>query len=274
MKRIAEAVILGLALITLCVGINSVEAQAKRKNTQPVTAEQQLVNDLTTYLNVLVTTGASSEDIIKAQEALKVAQAALDEANARAMAEATIRKQQAEYEKALKKLLGQKNHDPNVYPLIFIGDSRTVQMHEAVGDTGAWFVGENGKGYKWFVEKAIPKVDAHVGKGTRILINLGVNDPGNADKYVAEVNRKTLEWTAKGANVYYATVYPVTENPYTTDEAVQVMNQKLVLGLQNVAIIDTYTWLKATGYKMVDGLHFTDSTYINIYHYLFQSVMR
>ena len=258
-------------------GLLSVNAEAKTKKTQSVTPEEQTVIDLTKYIEALNLTGADQATIDTANKALEQAKAvveaqALQKAQLEAY-EAELKKQQAEYEKALKKASRNSKFSPDNFPFIFVGDSRTVQMHDVVGDTGVCFIAENARGYNWFVEKAIPQIDAHVGKGTKILINLGVNDPGNADKYVALVNQKAAEWNAKGAKVYYATVYPVTENPYTSEEQVKAFNQKLVTGLQGVNIIDTYTWLKSTGYQMVDGLHFSGGTTANIYAYLIQSLM-
>lgn len=156
--------------------------------------------------------------------------------------------------------------------VIIVGDSRTVQMHEAMGDTGVTFIAENSRGYDWFVEKAIPRIDPLVIKGTTIVINLGVNDLGNIDKYIAKVNQKTIEWEAKGATVYYATVNPVWENPYSTEEGVKVFNSKLMNSLIGVDFIDTHTFLVTNGYKLVDGLHYDGPTNANIYYYIMSQI--
>lgn len=156
--------------------------------------------------------------------------------------------------------------------VILVGDSRFVQMHEAMGDTGATFMAQNSKGYDWFVENAIPRIDPLVTKGTTIVINLGVNDLGNIDKYLSKVNAKAVEWKAKGAKVYYATVNPVWENPYSTEEGVVAFNTKLVNGIIGVDIIDTHSFLVANGYKLVDGLHYDGPTYANIYYYIMSQI--
>ena len=157
--------------------------------------------------------------------------------------------------------------------VIFVGDSRMVQMHEALGNTGVLYIAENAKGYDWFVEKAIPQIDSSCGKGSRIVINLGVNDPGNADKYVAMVNAKASEWTAKGAKVYYALVNPVWDNPYTTEDQVVAINNKLAAGLVGVKILDTHTYLVNNGYRLIDGLHYDGPTYASLYSYILSNIM-
>ena len=150
---------------------------------------------------------------------------------------------------------------------IFVGDSRFVQMHEAVGETGVTWICENAKGYNWFVENAIPRIDNLVGKGTKILINLGVNDTKHADNYINMVNGKAAEWTSKGATVYYASVNPCWENPYVTNDEVINFNAKLSANLVGVHWIDSYTFLTENGYRLVDGLHYSDDTSAVIYNY-------
>lgn len=150
---------------------------------------------------------------------------------------------------------------------IFVGDSRFVQMHEAVGETGVTWICENAKGYNWFVENAIPRIDNLVGKGTKILINLGVNDTKHADNYINMVNGKAAEWTSKGATVYYASVNPCWENPYVTNDEVINFNAKLSANLIGVHWIDSYTFLTENGYRLVDGLHYSDDTSAVIYNY-------
>lgn len=156
----------------------------------------------------------------------------------------------------------------NVAGVILVGDSRFVQMKESVGDNPCTWVAEGGKGYNWFNEKAIARIDSCVGKGSKILINLGVNDTGNLQKYISLVNAKADEWVGKGATVYYASVNPVWENPYVTEEQVEYFNSQMQSSLSaNVHWIDSHSYLTSIGYKLVDGLHYSTETYQNIYAY-------
>lgn len=156
----------------------------------------------------------------------------------------------------------------NVAGVILVGDSRFVQMKDSVGDNPCTWIAESGKGYNWFNENAVARIDNCVGKGSKILINLGVNDAGNHQKYLALVNAKAEEWVNKGAKVYYASVNPVWENPYVTEEQVEYFNAQMQGGLSgNIQWIDSNSYLKSIGYKLVDGLHYSAETYQNIYVY-------
>ena len=156
----------------------------------------------------------------------------------------------------------------NVAGVILVGDSRFVQMQENVGANSCTWIAENGKGYKWFSENAVGRIDSCVGKGSKILINLGVNDTGNIQNYLALVNAKAEEWTSKGATVYYASVNPVWENPYVTEDQVQYFNSQLQAGLSGkIHWIDSHSYLNSIGYRLVDGLHYSSETYQNLYAY-------
>lgn len=156
----------------------------------------------------------------------------------------------------------------NVAGVILVGDSRFVQMQESVGANSCTWIAESAKGYTWFSENAVGRIDNCVGKGSKILINLGVNDTKNIQNYLALVNAKAEEWTSKGATVYYASVNPVWENPYVTEEQVQSFNSQLQGGLSgNIHWIDSHSYLNSIGYKLVDGLHYSSETYQNLYAY-------
>lgn len=156
----------------------------------------------------------------------------------------------------------------NVAGVILVGDSRFVQMQASVGENSCTWIAESAKGYKWFNENAVARIDNCVGKGSKILINLGVNDPGNLQNYMTLVNSKAEEWTGKGATVYYSSVNPVWDNPYVTEEQVQYFNSQLQNGLSDkVHWIDSHNYLISIGYKLVDGLHYSTETYQNLYAY-------
>lgn len=150
--------------------------------------------------------------------------------------------------------------------ILFIGDSRCVQMQEAVGGGNSSWICENSKGYKWLSENAIQRADECVGKGTKVVICLGVNDTDHAYDYAALINQKAAEWAARGAKTYYVSVNPVWENPYVTEEQVQLFNSAIIGALSGVRWIDTHSYLVNTGYRLVDGLHYDTDTYIKIFN--------
>jgi len=156
--------------------------------------------------------------------------------------------------------------------VIMVGDSRCVQMQAAVGGGGCSWICENSKEYTWFSEKAIPKFDQYVGKGTKVVINMGVNDPEHYKQYAELVNVKAAEWAARGARTYFVSVNPVWENPYTTQEQVDTFNANVPGLLSGVTWIDTSSWLMTNGYRLVDGLHFDDPTSVNIFNLIMGSL--
>lgn len=156
----------------------------------------------------------------------------------------------------------------NTAGIILVGDSRFVQMQEAVGPNYCTWIAEGGKGYTWFEETAIPRIDNCVGSGSKILINLGVNDTRNLQKYITLVNSKAAEWTALGATVYYASVNPVWENIYVTEEQVEYFNTQMHNNLSPyVHWIDSHSYISSIGCRIVDGLHYNKETYQNLYTY-------
>lgn len=150
--------------------------------------------------------------------------------------------------------------------ILFIGDSRCVQMQAAVGGGNSSWICENSKGYAWLEEKAIGQADQCVGKGTKVVICLGVNDTDNLNNYATLINAKAAEWAGRGAKTYFVSVNPVTENPYRTEEEVEAFNAALPSMLSGVKWIDTFSFLTANGYRMVDGLHYDNDTYVAIFN--------
>ncbi len=156
--------------------------------------------------------------------------------------------------------------------ILFIGDSRCVQMREAVGGGNSSWICENSKGYQWLVDKAIGQADECVGKGTKVVVCLGVNDTENCNKYAELINAKAAEWAGRGAKTYFVSVNPVTENPYRTEPEVENFNASIVGQLSGVRWIDTHSVLVNNGYRMVDGLHYDADTYVYIFNLIVGSL--
>ena len=194
----------------------------------------------------------------------------VDQAREAAIAAATNDTQAAlnQYYAALAAMSQTKKEVVETTNIIFVGDSRMIGMHNSNGETGVTYVAENSKGFVWFRDEGIPQIDPLVQKGTKIVINLGVNDPGNINRYITLVNQKIAEWTAKGATVYYCTLYPVYENPYVTQAAVDNFNDRISKELIGANIIDTAAYLKTIEYGMIDGLHYNIPTYKKLYTYI------
>ena len=220
-------------------------------------------------------------DALKAQQEA-AAMAAIQQAQARDQAAAAAQ-QQAAAAAAQQAQAQPAQAQPQVAPapvapvmapagILFIGDSRCVQMQEATGGGGCSWVCEGGKGYDWFTSKAMERAEPSIGKGTKVVICLGVNDPGNANRYAAFANQKAAEWAARGARTYFVSVNPVSDNPWTSQEQVALFNSCVAPQLAGIRWIDTNSVLTANGYCMVDGMHFDYNTNVTVFNLIVGSL--
>ena len=195
--------------------------------------------------------------------------------------QAQLVKQQLAQQAALQEARAQ-NAVPGSGNLIFVGDSRTGQMGNAVGGPAAWpgtaFVACYGGGVDWLsTPQAKKEIDQYVTPGSTIVINYGVNDLSRHNDYIATINRYSQDWMERGAAVYFATVGPVGENQYgKRNWAVEYFNNQLTGRLGGgIGRIDLYGYLTAVGYQMTsDGLHYTPATYAAAFQFLMQSTGR
>lgn len=161
----------------------------------------------------------------------------------------------------------------NVAGVIFVGDSRTVQMQAAVGDNPYTWIAKNSKGVQWFKDEAVTRIENNIGSGTKIIITLGVNDANHYRDYLELVNAKAPGWVNAGATVYFSSCNPVWENPFTTEEEVETFNAKMQEGLcGDVHWLDSFNYLQGTGFRLVDGIHYDADTYVNLYNYYLSNV--
>lgn len=162
--------------------------------------------------------------------------------------------------------------------VVFIGDSRMVTLkedvEEAFGVCPAAVVAQNGSRYEWFHDSAIPQADRIIGQGSRVIINMGVNDLSDASKYAQDVNYWGAVWTQRGATVYYASVNPVWANSHNiTQERVDLFNSTL-----RSQLIPQVIWLDSSGYLMqagvhaTDGLHYKADTNLVLYNYYMTAI--
>lgn len=166
--------------------------------------------------------------------------------------------------------------------VIFVGDSRTGQMANAVGGTAAWpgtaFVACFGGGVDWLsTAQAKKDVDQYVTPGSVIILNYGVNDLSRHNDYITTINRYAQDWISKGATVYFASVGPVGENEYgKRNWAVEYFNNQLNNRLDaRIGRLNLYVFLTGRGYTtQADGLHYDGATYAAMFRFLMQSIGR
>ena len=166
--------------------------------------------------------------------------------------------------------------------VIFVGDSRTGQMANAVGGTAAWpgtaFVACFGGGVDWLsTAQAKKDVDQYMTPGSVIILNYGVNDLSRHNDYITTINRYAQDWISRGATVYFASVGPVGENEYgKRNWAVEYFNNQLNNRLDaRIGRLNLYVFLAGSGYTtQADGLHYDGATYAAMFRFLMQSIGR
>ena len=124
---------------------------------------------------------AVKQQVAQAEAAAAAQQAAL--AQQAAVQQAALAQAQAEQKAPIP--AGSGN-------VIFVGDSRTGQMANAVGGTAAWpgtaFVACFGGGVDWLsTAQAKKDVDQYVTPGSVIILNYGVNDLSRHNDYIATI---------------------------------------------------------------------------------------
>ena len=207
---------------------------------------------------------------LAAQQAALAQQAAVQQA---AVQQAALAQAQAEQKAPIP--AGSGN-------VIFVGDSRTGQMANAVGGTAAWpgtaFVACFGGGVDWLsTAQAKKDVDQYVTPGSVIILNYGVNDLSRHNDYITTINRYAQDWISKGATVYFASVGPVGENEYgKRNWAVEYFNNQLNNRLDaRIGRLNLYVFLTGSGYTtQADGLHYDGATYAAMFRFLMQSIGR
>lgn len=217
---------------------------------------------------------ASQEQTVQAQETLAQAAAlAQQQAQAAALAQQQAQAAALAQQQAAQIAAAAAQQPAVTAGIVFIGDSRMVTLKEAVennlGPCAATVIAKGGSRYEWFYDTAIPQADRIIGKGSKVVINMGVNDLSDADKYAQQVNYWAAVWTARGAKIYYASVNPVWANSYgMTEERVELFNSRLQSQLiPQVTWLDSHTYLLQTGVHATDGVHYKDDTNLVLYNY-------
>lgn len=275
--------------LCLCLGLSiSMTAQAASgKKVTPVTmaavvGEEKTVTQQAAQAAVAAQQAALAQQQAAAQQAaLAAQQAAL--AQQAAMQQAAVQQAAVQQAALAQAQAEQKAPIPaGSGNVIFVGDSRTGQMANAVGGTAAWpgtaFVACFGGGVDWLsTAQAKKDVDQYVTPGSVIILNYGVNDLSRHNDYITTINRYAQDWISKGATVYFASVGPVGENEYgKRNWAVEYFNNQLNNRLDaRIGRLNLYVFLTGSGYTtQADGLHYDGATYAAMFRFLMQSIGR
>lgn len=177
-----------------------------------------------------------------------------------------------------------QNNSTQASRVVFIGDSRTVQMYAylnnnwnganyssgGVHDVGSdVYVAEGSMGLNWMKSTGIPAAEKYFTKGSAIVILMGVNDLYNADNYVKYINENASNWKKNGSSLYFVSANPCTGNYAYLNSDIKAFNTKVKSGLSSeVGWIDTSSQLNSNNISSTDGLHYGKATYQIIYNYI------
>lgn len=154
------------------------------------------------------------------------------------------------------------------HSFVFVGDSRTLGMKDAVADN-CTYIGAEGEGYEWFSSDGILALSDVLGSNPSqtVILNLGVNDPENINIYIDLYKKLISDYPS--ASFYMLSVNPLDDNSdfNTTNDMVQLFNATMKSSFPD-QYLDCYTFLVNSGYETVDGLHYTDATYQTIHRFV------
>lgn len=166
--------------------------------------------------------------------------------------------------------------------IIFVGDSRTVQINDRVDDEQVDFVASSGQGLSWFKRSGVSKLNRLLASEEyttplpkAVIFNLGINDMENKNSYVSYLNDLAQELINQNCTLYYMSVNPVNNEIIQiprSDRDIRDFNQAMKTKLDDFHYIDTYNYLKKDGFTTTDGLHYNSLTTQKIFNYVIEQI--
>ena len=137
--------------------------------------------------------------------------------------------------------------EPNISAdkVVWVGDSRTVGMN-LIYNNSLDVVAKSAMGYNWMIQNKSGFINR---RGYNIVVNMGVNDLYQIDKYIAFYNSLSDEFLTEN-NVYFMSVNPVDEIKQlsygynSSNSAISNFNSKIKSKLNSkIKYIDTYNYM-------------------------------
>ena len=151
---------------------------------------------------------------------------------------------------------------------LFVGDSRTVGMEEAVTSSKAVFLGKVGEGYSWLSGTADAQIRylLKVNPKLKVVFGFGINDLHNIDLYIQYYQK--LMKAYPNVSFYFMSINPYDASKWTSkwlsDAGIQAFNKKLKAAMGS-RYLDVYSYIKKKGFSTLDGLHYTAASSILVY---------
>ena len=150
---------------------------------------------------------------------------------------------------------------------IWVGDSRTVQMGDAMGNAD-YYIAESGEGYRWFSEDGLPLLHEAIKESPNlpVIFNLGVNDYSSLYNYLELYRSLMTEYP--DTRFYYLAVYPIDPEVciYITNEEIQDFNAHLK-ELSPNTYLDSYSFLTENELLTYDGIHYPEDVSRKLYQF-------
>lgn len=165
-----------------------------------------------------------------------------------------------------------KNAEEPGHSLIFVGDSRTVGMHDALfqddSDDACSFIAKSGEGFYWLYHDGIAELEEALREtpGATVIFNLGVNDLREAEQYISFY--KELFSVYHDPSFYIMSVNPVVDDKCSgaSNAEIEAFNKRMREEFPD-KYLDCYNYLLEQGFEAADGLHYSNDTYRMIHHF-------
>lgn len=153
---------------------------------------------------------------------------------------------------------------------IFVGDSRTVGMQEAIHPSDTLYIAKKGQGYSWLKSTGGVKLQYYLkaNPDVKVVLALGVNDLGNINSYIAYYKKLIKNYPK--TKFYVLSVNPVDKMKIAKRgltsryKTIASFNKKMQKTFSS-RYIDTYKKMIADGFRTKDGLHYTSDENRKLY---------
>lgn len=163
------------------------------------------------------------------------------------------------------------------HSFIFVGDSRTVGMRDALfrdgGTDSCSFIAKSGEGFHWLYHDGIVELEEALRENpyATVIFNLGVNDLREAEQYISFYQE--LFSVYHDPSFYIMSVNPVIDEKCSgaSNEEIEAFNKRMQEEFPG-RYLDCYGYLLEYGFETVDGLHYSNDTYRAIHHFAVTSL--
>lgn len=163
--------------------------------------------------------------------------------------------------------------------LIIVGASRVVQMARAVRTDGdVIYIARSGEGFKWFTNRALPKLTGYLKKYPRskVVIQLGNNDmkkkkpDARIADYIEAYKKLIRKWPK--ARFYLMDILPSGRPKAWRENAVKQFNSTLAMVFP-ANYIGGWGYMTNNGFRCSYNLeHYSNNTSREIYNYILRKI--